>query len=388
MSEQQGAGRHVVSPAVTTASVRTRGIDRPARSRYAVIGSGWRSSVYLRLAHLLPDVFETTAVLTRRPESAERVEREFGVPTHRTVEELLAADRPDFVVLSVPWPVTPELTRTLVAAGVPVLAETPPAPDLDGMRSLFSDVGASGLVQVAEQYAFMPLHAARLALTREGVIGTPGSVQISSTHLYHVVAMMRAFLGVEREPTAVASRTFTAPLVDPITPQGWTHDLEQKPARTIVSTIDFGGDRMGLYDFTDNQWWNPVRPDHLTVRGSTGEIHDETVVRMVDATTPVTSRIERAATGTGMNYEGLDLTHLSFDGRPVFRNRFAGAALSDDDIGTAELLARTGAWTRQEGPAPYPLADGMHDHHVGIAIEEAAESGEVVRTGEEPWTAG
>jgi len=142
---------------------------------------------------------------------------------------------------------------------------------------------------------------------------------------------------------------------------------------------------MGLYDFTDNQWWNPVRPDHLVVRGSTGEIHDETVVRMVDATTPVTSRIERAATGTGMNYEGLDLTHLSFDGRPVFRNRFPGVGLSDDDIGTAELLARTGAWSRDEGPAPYPLADGMHDHQVGMAIEEAAESGTAVRTGEEPW---
>jgi predicted dehydrogenase len=380
--------RVTISAGTRTAAALTKRIDRPAPSRYAIVGTGWRAGTYLRLAYLLPDVFEVTGVVARRAESRERVEREFDVPTHETVEALLAAERPDFVVLSVPWPVTPELTRTLVAAGVPTLAETPPAPDLDGMRSLWADVGASGLVQVAEQYAFMPLHAARLALAREGVIGTPGSVQVSSTHLYHVVALMRGLLGVGIEPTTVASRTFTAPLVDPITPAGWTHDTEPKPARTILSTIDFGGDRMGLYDFTDNQWWNPVRPDHLTVRGSVGEIHDETVVRMIDATTPVTSRIERAVAGVGMNYEGVDLTHLSFDGRPVFRNRFEGGGLTDDDIGTAELLARTGAWARDEGPAPYPLAEGMHDHHVGIAIEEAATSGAPVHTGLEPWSAG
>ena len=374
-----------VSAGTGTAAARTKGLTRPKPTRYALVGSGWRSLAYLRLGYVLPELFEVTGVVTRRAESGEQVERDFGVPTFRTVEQLLAQQKPDFVVLSVPWPLTPELTRTLVRADLPVLAETPPAPDLEGMRALWSDVGSSGLVQVAEQYALMPLHAARLTLTSEGLIGTPGSVQISSTHLYHVVAMMRSFLGVGIEPTTVLSQAFSAPLVDPITPAGWTHDLEPKRARTILSTVDFGGDRMGLYDFTDNQWWNPVRPDHLTVRGSTGEIHDETVVRMLDDTTPVTSRIERAVTGHGMNYEGTDLTTLTFEGRVVFRNAFEGGRLSDDEIGTAELLAQTGAWTRGEGAAPYPLAEGMHDHHVGIAMEESARTGAPVSTGEEAW---
>ena len=53
-------------------------------------------------------------------------------------------------------------------------------------------------------------------------------------------------------------------------------------------------------------------------------------------------------TGMGMNYEGLDLTHLSLDGRVVFRNEFEGARLSDDDIAVAVLLDRMGAWTRDE----------------------------------------
>lgn len=374
-----------ISPGARATSVDSLGLVQSPRVQYAIVGAGWRASVYLRLAYLLPERFAVLGAVSRTAASRERIAREFGVPTYGTVEELLAAHRPDFIVLSVPWEVTPELTRTLVKADVPVLAETPPAPDLEGMRALWSDVGTSGLVQVAEQYAWMPLHAARLSLVRSGLIGTPGSVQASSTHLYHVVAMMRAFLDAGIEPVTVDSNTFFAPLVDPITPAGWTHDSRPKRARTILSTIDFGDERMGLYDFTDNQWWNPVRPDHLTVRGSIGEIHDESVVRMIDEVTPVTSRIERAVTGVGMNYEGTDLAGLTFEGRMLFRNRFRGAALMDDDIGTGELLNAMGTWTRGEGPAPYPLREGLHDHHVGLAIEESARSGAPVRTTEEAW---
>ncbi|MEO3939193.1 Gfo/Idh/MocA family oxidoreductase [Dermatophilaceae bacterium Soc4.6] len=375
-----------ISAGATPAAVSTKGTATPPRTRYAVVGAGWRASVFLRMAYLMPDRFEVTGVVTRRAEAGAELEAQWGVATFRDVETLLATDRPDFVVLSVPWPVTPELTRQLVAAGVPVLAETPPAPDAGGLRALWHDVGASGLVQVAEQYALMPLNAARLAVVDSGLIGTASSALVSSTHLYHAVALMRRLLGVGREGATVRAQTFAAELVDPITPAGWTHDTSAKPATTTLAWVDFGGDRMGRYDFTDNQWWNPLRPDHLVVRGSAGEIWDETVVRMADEVTPMTSRLERAGTGTGMNYEGLDLTHVSLDGRVVWRNAFEGARLSDDDLAVAQLLAQTGAWVRGEGEPPYPLAEACHDHLVGLAIGEAAESGGSVRVEPDVWS--
>ncbi|PZF56576.1 gfo/Idh/MocA family oxidoreductase [Curtobacterium sp. MCBD17_034] len=372
-------------PPLRTPAVATKRLPTVAPTRYALVGNGWRTEVYLRVAQLLPDRFRVAGVVTRRAEAGAELERRWGVPTWRTLDDLLAAERPEFVVPSVPWPVTPGLVRELVGRGVPVLTETPPAPDLDGMRSLWADVGAADLVQVAEQYLLMPLHAARLAAVRDGAVGVPTSVHVSSTHLYHAVSMIRGFLDVAPGPVTVRSVTSTAPLVDPITPDGWTHDTEPKPARTILSTLDLGDGRTGLYDFTDNQWWNPVRPDHLAVRGSTGELHDETLVRMLDATTPVTSRFERAQTGHGMDYEGLDTTHISLDGRPVWRNLYEGGRLMDDDLAVAELLTRTGAWTRDEAPAPYPLAEGLHDHHVGLAIEKAAGTGTAVTISNEPW---
>lgn len=376
---------HSVARGTTTVAVTTKNAPVPKTTRYAVVGAGWRASVFLRMAYLVPERFEVTGVVTRRAEAGAELEAQWGVRTYRDVETLLAADRPDFVVLSVPWPVTPELTRLLVAAGVPVLAETPPAPDAEGLRALWADVGASGLVQVAEQYPLMPLHAARLEVVRSGIIGRPTSVLVSSTHLYHAVALVRCLLGVGLEPATVRAQRLAAELVDPITPAGWTHDTSSRPASTVLASIDFGEGRMGRYDFTDNQWWNPLRPDHLGVRGSAGEIWDETVVRMVDEVTPMTSRIERAGTGVGMNYEGLDLTHLSLDGRVVWRNAFEGARLSDDDLGVAALLTRTGAWVRGDGKPPYPLAEACHDHVIGLAIDRAVESGDAVRVERDVW---
>ncbi len=373
----------VLVPAAVTSKMQRR----VTQASFGLVGTGWRSSVFLRMAYLMPDRFRATGVVARRADSGTIVEQDWGLPTFRTVEELLSVERPDFVIVSVPWQVTPELTARLVEQGIPVLAETPPAPDLPGLHALWSDVGGTGLVQVAEQYPLMPLHAARLAIVESGVIGKPTSVLVSSTHLYHAVALMRQFLSVDREPADVTAHTFTAELVDPITPTGWTHDTEARPAETTLAWIDFGSGRMGSYDFTENQWWNPVRPDHLMVRGSTGEIFDETVVRMADDVTPVTSRIERSMTGIGMNYEGLDFTHLSLDGQVVFRNQYEGGRLSDDDIAVATLLDQMGAWTRGEARPPYPLAEACHDHAIGLAIVEAAASGVRVTVDEQPWHA-
>jgi predicted dehydrogenase len=351
---------------------------------FGVVGTGWRSMFFLRLARLLPEHLRAVGLVTRSPERADHIGAETGVATHLSVADLLAHESPDFVIVSVPWPVTPEVTRDLVARGVRVLAETPPAPDLDGLRALWSDVGASGLVQVAEQYLLMPAHAARLAVVGADVIGEPTSIQVSSTHLYHATSMVRGFLGAGFESAQVNARAFVAPLADPLTPAGWTGDDTPRPATTTLATLDFGG-RMGLYDFTDNQWWNPLRARRITIRGSRGEIVDDQVTRLLDPVTPVQSTLTRRQTGHDLNLEGLDLKHISFDGAIVYRNPFSGSGLSDDDIAVAAIAAATGAWARQEGPAPYPLADACQDHQLALAIDESIRTGGPVQTTREPW---
>lgn len=359
--------------------------DRDATTTFAILGTGWRAEFFARIARTVPDRLRLSGVVTRTGTRAAEVRAAWNVPAFTSIDDLLGHERPDFVIVSVPWAASPAAIRALVDRGVPVLAETPPAPDVDGLRKLWSDVGSTGLVQVAEQYLLMPSHAARQAVLDRGTIGEPTSVQISSTHLYHAVSLIRAGVGIRFEPATVDARTFTAPLADPLSPAGWSGDDTPKPAGTTIATIDFGG-RMGLYDFTDNQWWNPLRARRIVIRGSRGEIVDDTVTRLIDATTPVQSTLTRRQTGLDLNLEGLDLKHISFDGAVIYENPFRGSGMSDDDIAVAAIVSATGNWARDQAAEPYPLASACQDHLIGLAIEESARSGRTVTTQVEPWS--
>jgi predicted dehydrogenase len=341
---------------------------------FVVVGSGWRAEMFWRLAAGLDDV-ECLGAVVRTP-------RSLPVPTFDSLAEV----RPDFVVTAVPWPVNPGVIRDAVGRGLPVLAETPPAPDLPGLRALWDAVGARDLVQVAEQYLLVPAHAARLAAVRAGTIGTPTQVQVSSTHQYHAVSMIRGFLGVGRGPVAVRASRTTAPLVDPLARDAWSDDDTPKPATTVIATLDFGGERSGLYDFTDNQWHNQLRFRRLLVRGTHGELRDDEVVRLLEPRTVVRTPLVRRQTGYDLDLDGFETDHITLGDRVLFRNPFIGRRYNDEEIAMSTLLRQMAAWVRGTGPAPYPLAEGIHDHQVALAIEESADTDRPVTTTTEAWT--
>lgn len=351
-----------------------------------IVGTGWRAEFFARLAQDLPGL-SLAGFAVRRPESGEKATAQWGVPAYLSPSQLVRGARPDFVVVSVPWATSPAAITELVKLGVPVLGETPPAPDLEGLRSLWQAVGQQRLVQVAEQYLLMPGHVARRELISRGVIGTPTSAHVSSTHGYHAVSMIRGMLGVGFEQVRVSGKAFTAPLVDPITRDGWSGADDEKPAQTTLATLDFG-EKHGLYDFTDNQWHNRLRSRRMIIRGSRGEIADDQVVRLVGPEMITTSSLVRSQLGHDLSLAGFDTEHLSFDGEVVYRNPFIGHRLMDEEIAIASMMIATGAWIRDEGPEPYPLAAACQDHLISLAINEAVASGQTIETTREVWADG
>jgi predicted dehydrogenase len=345
---------------------------------FALIGSGFRAQAFLEVARELETVSCTGAVV--------RTPRQLDVPTFTSLDECLREVPVDFVLTATPWSVTPGFIADAVNRGLPVLAETPPAPDLDGLRSLWSAVGGSGLVQVAEQYPMMPSHAARATLVASGAIGTPTQVQVSSTQLYHAVALIRALLGIGRGSVSVRASRFTAPLVSPLSRSGWTDDEQAHPTTTTIATLDFGDGRSGVYDFTEQQTRNQLRFRRLTVRGSAGELHNYEVVRMIDPRTLVRTPLVRRQTGYDLDLIGYDTEHISLGSEVLYRNPYPGRRWMDDEIAMATLLERMANWVRGAGPEPYPLAEGTQDQQVALAIEESAETDSTVITSSEAWS--
>ena len=345
---------------------------------FALVGSGWRARMFLDVARQLGTV-RCAGVVVRTP-------RELEVPTFPSLAACLDAAPVDFVLTATPRSVTPQVVLEAVERGLPVLVETPPAPDLDGLRALWSAVGGSGLVQVAEQYLMMPTHAARAAVVARGVIGTPTQVQVSSTQQYHAVSLIRGLLGAGRGPVTVRASRFTAPLVSPLDRGGWTDDEQAHPTTTTIATLDFGDGRSGVYDFTEQQTRNQLRFRRLVVRGSAGELRDDEVVRMTGPRTLVRSPLVRRQTGHDLDLIGYDTEHISLGSEVLYRNPYPGRRWMDEEIAMATLLERTAAWVQGSGPAPYPLAEGAQDQQVALAVEEAADRDVTVTTSREAWS--
>ena len=346
---------------------------------FAIIGTGWRAEFFWRIAAALDGV-DCVGVVSRGPKDG------LPIPVYLSLAECLRTAKPDFVVTAVPWPVTPSLVTELVERAVPVLAETPPAPDLDGLHALWAGVGDSRLVQVAEQYSRMPAYAARIALVRSGVIGEPTRVDVSSTHQYHAVSLIRTLLGTGRGPADVRAVRTSAPLADPLSRAGWADPVPMNQAVTTLATISFDAGGFGVYDFTDNQWHNQLLMRRLLVRGTLGELREQDVVRLAADRTIVRSEIVRRQTGYDLDLDGFDTDHLTFGSDVLYRNPYQGQRWSDEEIAIGTLLADMAAWVEGGGPEPYPLADGCHDYAIALAIEQAAETGSAVRVGEQPWS--
>lgn len=296
---------------------------------FALAGFGFRAAALHRVAQALPTLRCVGAVV-RAPHR-----RTLPVPAFGDLGQCLRQARPDFLVTAVPWAANPGIITDAVAQGLPVLAETPPAPDLPSLRALWTTAGASGLVQVAEQYLLMPAHAARLAAVRAGIIGTPTQVQVSSTQTYHAVSLIRGLLGTGHAPAVVRAVRTLAPLLDPLDRTGWTDDPQPKQATTTIATLDFGGGRSGVYDFTTGQTRNLLRFRRLLVRGTRGELRDDEIVHMPAPRTITLSR--PGFVGDSQPCEGR--SHASIEEVPG-RGPRAGRADGLPDPGGVRAAAR------------------------------------------------
>ncbi|SEO13045.1 Gfo/Idh/MocA family protein [Paenibacillus sp. OV219] len=353
-----------------------------SRIRFGIVGSGWRTDFYLRIAKALPERFEVSGVVVRNEEKARKLAEDWQVPVYRSIASLVEDGKPAFVVTSVPWDANPGVIEELARIGMPVLSETPPAPDLNALSQLNEKLGHAR-IQVAEQYAFQPIHAARIAIARSGKLGTVTQAQVSAAHGYHGISLLRKLLGVTSENARIQAYRFAAPLVNGPGRDGAPNQEVLKESEQMIVSLDFEG-KLAVYDFTGDQYFSWIRSPRVLVRGERGEINNREVRYLKDYSTPVELELRRLNAGEDGNLEGFYHKGIIAGEEWVYRNPFVPGRLSDDEIAIATCLAKMAEYAAG-GPDFYSLAEASQDHYISLMMNESLRTGEPVQTETQVW---
>ena len=316
--------------------------------RFAVIGSGWRSLFYVRIAKALPDMFELTALLCRGQEKADRIQKEYGIHTTTSEDEIIAS-KPDFVVSAVNKSSMSDVVRYWAAKGIPVLSETPAGLDIDTLKAIRQDVEKGARIQVAEQYFLYPSIKAIIDECKSGTIGEPVSLTISAMHDYHAASVIRRMLGTGLEDVAITGKTFSMKVTDTRTryevlTEGRVVEKEEKHL-----IMEYADGKTAFYDFMSDQYRSPIRNRYINLRGTRGEIINDTVYY-------------------------LDKDNLAACKKLDITNPYGYAGLSEDEAAITGILLGMKEYV-DTGKEVYPMDEALYDAYIGILMCEAGKPG-------------
>ena len=352
---------------------------------FAIVGGGWRAEFYMRIAKAMPERFRIHTMLVRNEEKGKAIEKQWDIHTVRTMEGLIAqAEHFDFVVVAVAKGGAQEIITQLAMYEVPVIAETPPATDLDGLITLYNSLPKNAKVQIAEQYLYQPLHAARINLVRSGKLGDISHVQMSVAHEYHGISLIRQLLGVGFEEVTIRGEQIQSLISRGPSREGDPETGGLVETSQQLVTLRFG-DKLAVYDFTRDQYFSWIRRSRIIIRGSLGEIVNEEASYLVDYATPVHMDLRRVDKGHGGNLEGYYHKGIIAGEQWLYLNPTAPARLSDEEIAIATMLFKMADYVSGASGSFYSLADAAQDQYLSLLMLKAIETGATVVSTRQPW---
>lgn len=301
---------------------------------YSIIGGGWRAEFYLRIAALVSDRFSAACICVRNKERAKRIAEKFDVTVVDTIDKLKKIPC-DFIVNCINKDDISKLSLSLAAEGYGVLAETPVCTSSEQAKNLIKNFNPKYKIQIAEQFHLKPMYQAIKRIIENGIIGNVNYINISVAHEYHAMSLIRFFLNSDNGK--LISRTeFNSPILHTNFRNGEVDNKTYQDSRHTIKIFDFGG-KAAVYDFDAEQYFSPIRTDHLLIRGDRGEIENDTVRYFNQDNKFAESKIVQHKSG---NLDGLYNGNITFENQVLYNSPFSVARLSDEETAIADTLTK------------------------------------------------
>jgi predicted dehydrogenase len=355
------------------------------RIRLALIGAGRRGrGAHLPVIARMTDEFELVGVGDVEAEAAQ-VALEYGARGYTSLRDLVAQERPDAAVVTVPADAHHAVVWFLAEHGVHVLVETPIAPTRP-LADLMIAAAARNRVtlEVAENYYRTPVERLKSMVIAAGAIGAVSRLhRIFHEGGYHGMSLLRHHAG--GQPTAVLGIAHQTPVV-PHTDRMRRHHTRESWS---MGVIDFDNGALAVMSYS-----NVVHARSLgrgqtgigQIDGTRGTILEETVYEVPAdeletgaraAAHPIQRRTRpdpRAAEGSPRDI--LEALSVELPGGTItWENPYVRYGLTEGQVSVADELASLARAVR-EGCAPeYGAARARQDQEMTLAMQESARLG-------------
>ena len=153
-----------------------------SKTRIAVAGAGYIGQAHMAVAQK-SDGCVLSAVVDPSPAAA-AVAAQAGVPLYASIDQLLAQDRPDGLILATPNQLHVPQALQCIATGLPILLEKPIATTVAEGETLLAEVERAGArVLVGHHRAHSPIMAKARQVVQSGQLGRLVAIMGSATFL-------------------------------------------------------------------------------------------------------------------------------------------------------------------------------------------------------------
>ncbi len=378
-----------------------------AKYSFIIVGSGWRSFFYVRIAKALPELFEVKALLCRSQEKADLIAREHNIHTTTSIEECKAL-KSDFVVVAVNKDDLAKVAEEWSSYGFTVLMETPAALDENTLCRLWDLHKAGRKILVAEQYIFYPEYASILKILDSRLTGSRDFLSCSLAHDYHGASIIRYLLDAKMEQFTVTAQVKKFPGADSFNRYKQFTDGNVSDKKRVLGTIDFESGKTCLLDFDEQQYRSSIRGSYFKLQGKYGELMgtgvthakeeggggialNDITLRWLDekfepqqATCVIESKIHSYKNENPNLAHAKEITSVTFDGKKLYEPYFGERGLCADETAIAHVMEGCGNYNAGGEPF-YPLKEALQDAYLGILLTKACESGEIISSRKMPW---
>lgn len=334
---------------------------------YIIVGSGYRSEFYARIAATYPHLFRAI-FLCRSEEKAAKMRMKTGIQATTSLKEC-EQFHADFVVVAVNKENIADVCEEWVERGYPVVTETPAGASIEKLCRLWELRERRGArITVCEQYHRYPGLVVGLDAISEGKIGTPYSAYLSLAHDYHGASLLRRMLLTTGERFVLRGERFRNSVIETDSRTSAITDGHKETKNRDIVFVVFSSGKEAIYDFSGVQYRSFLRSRHLIVRGDKGEWNDNLIYYLNERNQPERDYLMPVIRE---KYSELDTQNLR-DLRKTWQPELF-LDTRQDEYAIATILFDMREYLAG-GEEIYPLREALDDAYFWLLMDQAVSS--------------